>query len=56
MRAHTVRCASRSTFRLWKDLRAICITFFRKKETTIGQTKNPRTVSLEEKDSCGNMP
>ena len=55
VRAHTVRCASRSTVRLSKGLRASCITFFRqkkKKKKPIGQSKNPRTVSLEEKDSC----
>ena len=27
----------------------------KEKRTAIGQSKNPRTVSLEEKDSCGNM-
>ena len=64
MRVHSVRCASRSTVRLSKGLRASCIltivTFFRqkkkkkkkKKKKTIGLSKNPRTVSLEEKDSC----
>ena len=56
----------RLSLSLSKGLPASCTTFFQKKKkqkktkkkqkkTAIGQSKNPRTVSLEEKDSCGNM-
>ena len=38
-----------------KGLPASGTTFFEKKKTAIGQSKNPRTVSLEEKNSCRNM-
>ena len=50
VRAHTVRSAtSRSTVRPSKGLPASCTTFLSKKKkgTTIGQSKNPRTVRKE---------
>ena len=63
MRAHTVRCASRSTvtepFAIERFTRQLHDFLSKKKQqqqkkknTAIGQSKNPRTVSLEEKDSC----
>ena len=46
VRAHTVRCASRSTVRPSKGSPASCTNFLskKKKRTTIGHSKNPRTV------------
>ena len=53
MRAHTVRCASRSTFRLWKDLRAICITFFEKKKQPLAKQKIQEPSALKRKILAG---